>query len=159
MSSGGFQIALKTRARKPACAARAAWQSGLYYVDGTPKTSLAPVQQAVQETHGGVVATCPDLQLKPKVKLVPHAPKKGMHKPSVTVTANLDSKVTIRVQPAAGGRPTRRGLARTVDAGMPQTFVFPVALAKGRYRFTAVAAAAANAGAPVTVVSRPFVVR
>jgi hypothetical protein len=43
-----------------------AWQSGLYYADGTPKTSLARVRTAMQESHRGVVAACPGMRLTPK---------------------------------------------------------------------------------------------
>ena len=42
--------------------ARAGWQSGLYYVDGTPKTSLARVRAAADSTRRGVVAQCPGLR-------------------------------------------------------------------------------------------------
>ena len=73
------------------------WQSGLYYADGTPKTSLSPVRAAVVDTHGGVVADCEELALTPKVKLVPHAPKKGSAKATVTATANLESTYALRV--------------------------------------------------------------
>jgi hypothetical protein len=43
--------------------ARAAWQSGVYYVDGTAKTSLARVTKALDRATGGSIARCPNLQL------------------------------------------------------------------------------------------------
>ena len=43
-----------------------AWQSGLYYADGTPKSSLAPVRAAIAESRRGVVAACPGMRLTPK---------------------------------------------------------------------------------------------
>ncbi|MGZ4353864.1 MAG: hypothetical protein ACXVZ4_09970, partial [Gaiellaceae bacterium] len=49
----------------------AAWQSGLYYVDGTPKTSLPPTKAAIDATRRGVISTCPELALTPKVTLTP----------------------------------------------------------------------------------------
>lgn len=36
----------------------AAWQSGTYYADDTPKSSLEPVRQAVLDAHSGAIATC-----------------------------------------------------------------------------------------------------
>src|ERR687884_1208904 len=45
------------------------WQSGLYYADGTPKTSLAPTRVAVQAARRGIVARCAGLRLPVKAKL------------------------------------------------------------------------------------------
>ena len=47
--------------------ALSAWQSGEYYVDGTPKTSLYPVRSAAFGVHRGIVAACPGLLLTPKL--------------------------------------------------------------------------------------------
>jgi hypothetical protein len=49
-------------------AALTAWQSGLYYPDGTAKASLPAVQLAIKEARRGVVARCPGLELTPKAK-------------------------------------------------------------------------------------------
>jgi hypothetical protein len=43
--------------------ALAGWQSGVYYVDGTPKTSLRAVTKALNRTAGGSIAHCPGTQL------------------------------------------------------------------------------------------------
>jgi hypothetical protein len=40
-----------------------AWQSGVYYADGTPKTSLAPVRDALAATRSGAITRCPGLQI------------------------------------------------------------------------------------------------
>src|SRR5919202_527303 len=45
------------------------WQSGLFYADGTPKTSLAPARAAVQAARRGIVARCAGLRLPVKAKL------------------------------------------------------------------------------------------
>ena len=45
--------------------ARAGWQSGVYYVSGTPKASLAPTKAAIQQVARGVVAQCPGMHLRP----------------------------------------------------------------------------------------------
>ena len=36
----------------------AAWQSGLYYADDTPKSSLAPVRQAIEQLRAGTLTSC-----------------------------------------------------------------------------------------------------
>src|SRR5919201_1567951 len=41
----------------------ARWQSGLFYVNGKPKSALPFVRQAISEAHRGVVARCPGLML------------------------------------------------------------------------------------------------
>ncbi len=46
------------------------WQSGIYYVDGTAKSSLAVVEDATRDTRGGVIAKCQGLSLTPKGKVV-----------------------------------------------------------------------------------------
>jgi hypothetical protein len=38
---------------------RPGWQSGLVYADGTPKTSLAPVRQAIDDAGAGTIGVCP----------------------------------------------------------------------------------------------------
>ena len=43
--------------------ARSAWQSGIHYVDGTPKTSRARVTEALDRTTGGSITRCPGVQL------------------------------------------------------------------------------------------------
>jgi hypothetical protein len=42
---------------------RAAWQSGVYYADRTPKSSLYAVRDALRRVRGGSIARCPDLAL------------------------------------------------------------------------------------------------
>jgi hypothetical protein len=37
-----------------------AWQSGPFYADGTPKTSLSAVRDAAAAARGGLAASCPD---------------------------------------------------------------------------------------------------
>jgi hypothetical protein len=43
--------------------ARSAWQSGLYYVDGTPKSSRPRVTRALDRTAGGSITRCSGVQL------------------------------------------------------------------------------------------------
>ena len=43
--------------------ARASWQSGVYYSDGTPKSSLRAVRDAIARTRSGSIARCPGMGL------------------------------------------------------------------------------------------------
>ncbi len=118
--------------------ALAAWQSGEFYVDGTPKTSLPVVRAAVSTVHRGVAAACPGLQLTPKVVLKAGKPdKKGL---KVTLTCSLDCAYTVSLD--------SRRLAGTATGAVPATVAFAGALKKGRHTLAARATAALNAGPP-----------
>ena len=122
--------------------ALAGWQSGLYYADGTPKTSLQPVRGAAFAVHRGVIAQCPELLLTPKVTLHQGKPTKtGLH---VTLTCSLDC--TYVVQLDAGG--TLKG---TATGGTPKKLLFHGHIRKGRHVLTATATATTNAGPPRVV--------
>ncbi|HET8608065.1 MAG TPA: hypothetical protein VFL66_13680 [Gaiellaceae bacterium] len=132
---------------------RAAWQSGLYYVDGTPKASLAPTAAAIADTHRGVVAQCPALQLTPKLKLTPKQVAPG--RVTLTLTASLDASYAVtlqRVGAAAGATATGKALGGTAK-------LLHYRLHPGRYRWTATATALENAGPPAAATSRTIVVR
>ena len=59
------------------------WQSGVYYADDTPKSSLAPVRLALQQARRGILAQCPGLQLTPKPTVVQNGKV-------LTLTCNID---------------------------------------------------------------------
>ena len=52
--------------------ARAAWQSGLYDIEGRPRPAVATVRTAAQHVRRGIAARC-NLQLTPRVGLAPAA--------------------------------------------------------------------------------------
>jgi hypothetical protein len=121
------------------------WQSGVYYVDGTPKTSLAAVRAAAGTVHRGVVATCSGLQLTPKVVLsVGKRDKRGVQ---VKLTCSLDCTYTVTLD--------RRTLRGTATGRTASTLLFKGRLAAGTHRVQVVALAAANTG-PAGVASRSF---
>lgn len=128
--------------------AHSGWQSGLYYVDGTPKTSLAPVRDAIEQTHRGVVAQCPALHVTPQLTVVPKL--LARRKAEVTITSDVDARYAISFR----GGAVARG---TVTGGVPT--VLHYTLRPGRYQWTITATAVQNAGAPATRVSRPLSVR
>ncbi|MFL5912160.1 MAG: Ig-like domain-containing protein [Gaiellaceae bacterium] len=94
-----------------------AWQSGLFFADGTPKSSLDPVRVAAAAARAGTLTACPDTTA-PVVSL--GALANGM----LTVQASDDvgvGKVELYVN----------GVLAGVDYAAPYTFVLPP-LAKGR---------------------------
>jgi hypothetical protein len=134
--------------------ARAGWQSGLYYADGTPKTSLEPVRDAIDETRRGVVARCPALQLTPKLTIAVTVKPRLR----VTLTSNLDAAYTLRLQRLGGHAPNV--VLRGSLVGRTKT-VLPVKakLPRGRYRWLVKATAARNAGIAAFPTSRFFTIR
>jgi len=118
--------------------ALSAWQSGEYYVDGTPKTDLAAVRTGAQSVHRGVASVCPGLQLTPKVGVRPAKPdKKGV---KVTLTCSLDCAYTVLLD-------TRR-LTGQATGGVAKTLLFKGPLLPGRHVVRAQATAVLNTGPP-----------
>ena len=133
--------------------AHSGWQSGLYYVDGTPKTSLAPVRAAADATRRGVVAQCPAHTLTPKLTIAAAATAK--RKITVTLGSTLDARFTVTMQRI--GATAGKAATGTVVGRLPKLLHYT--LNPGRYRWTFTATALQNAGPPATVTSRPFTVR
>jgi hypothetical protein len=120
--------------------ALAGWQSGLYYPDDTPKSSLAPVRLAIQEAERGVIAACPGLQLTPKVTVV-QAGK------VITLQCDLDCTYVAQLYRLPGKLlVSKRGRA---IGGRPTTLPLRVPATPGSYRLRLLATAAANAGKPL----------
>lgn len=125
-----------------------AWQSGVYYADGTAKTSLVPVRNSAAAVHRGVAATCPGLKLTPKVAIVkPHTVKAGL---AFTLTSDLDATFALSLD---GGHT----ITGKVKGGTKKALLFRGHVGKGRHTITGTATAAENAGTP-RVVHLPFTV-
>jgi hypothetical protein len=119
--------------------ALSAWQSGEFYADGTPKTSLGAVRNSAFAVHRGIAATCPGMQLTPKLSLVPGKPaKRGL---PVKLTCSIDCSYTIRLD--LGG--TLKG---TAVGRLTKTVLFHGNVSPGRHTLTGSATAAQNAGPP-----------
>lgn len=114
------------------------WQSGVRYVDGSPKASLEPVRAALNRTVGGSIARCPDLQLVVRPTLLRFgtrsAARRGIF--GATFRCDLDCAYRVRLENAAtrATRLARRGRAAAgelvrVDLGTRR-------LRKGTYRYT-----------------------
>lgn len=137
--------------------ALSAWQSGVYYADGTPKASRDPVTAAVRDARGGVIAKCPGLALTPVPAVAwPKGPQLAEFPLALLLTCDVDCIYYARLEryPAHSTTLVSRGIAR---AGEPTTVVFPARrVAKGQYRLTLKATAPVNTGTPTTVASPPF---
>ena len=138
-----------------------AWQSGLYYADGTPKSSLGPVRDAAGEAHRGIVAQCPDLQLTPKVVVkYPKAVSLKGHSFRVTLACSIDCNYTVRLErlPAATPVLTLTGTA-TGRTATTLKFVPRRPLRAGSYRFSVQGIATINVGAPFAAFSHTLRIR
>jgi len=121
-------------------ASMAAWQSGEYYVDGTPKSSLPAIAAAAAAVHRGTVASCPGLLLTPK--LVVRASKPTKTGTRIKLTCSLDCTYSVALD--------RRRLTGRAVGRVPTTVVFKGALPPGRHVVAARASALVNAGPPAS---------
>ena len=113
-----------------------AWQSGEYYADGTPKSSLGAVRDAAGTVHRGVAASCPGMRLTPKVTLT------VVSAGTVQMTSSLDCTYVVTLDGRRANGKATGGVAKTVVSGRK--------LAPGRHVLRVSATAALNAGPPGT---------
>ena len=82
--------------------ARANWQSGIYYVDGTPKTNRPLVTEALDRTTGGSITRCPGVELPVHATRLRFgtrsAAKRGAFR--VSFTCDLDCRFWVRLENA-----------------------------------------------------------
>ena len=136
------------------------FQSGLYYPDLTPKSSLPVVRDAIRDVRGGVIARCEGLELTPDAKVTyPRVRTIPTGTAAITVTCDLDCMIAARLEKLprhsttlaarASGRVGERAVVR-----FP-----PTRLAPGRYRYTLTLSAPVNHGEPRVFASKPLIVR
>jgi hypothetical protein len=130
------------------------FQSGLYYFDGTPKSSLPAVRNAARSVFGGVAAKCPGLLLTPKARIAyPRIRAIALGTAAVAVTCDIDCLVYARLEKATTHTTTlaKRGFAQV---GVRTLIQFPARrIAPGQYRFTIRLTAPVNVGPPLTAQS------
>ncbi len=136
--------------------ALASWQSGVYYADGTPKSSLYAVRDALARARGGSIARCDGLGLDVTATKV-HFPtqvelKRGSR--DVRFTCSLDCVWELRVSSAGTGE-TRGRVTGYGRAGVP---IFASLkgrkLGTGTVRFSVTLTHPVNPGVPQTRDSR-----
>jgi hypothetical protein len=135
------------------------WQSGVYYVDGTPKSSLPVVRKAIRDVTGGVITRCPGLQLTPQGK-VAYPFGKALAKVPLTlkVACDIDCNVYARLVklPAVS---TTLAVSAHVQAGVTTQVKFPARrVAPGPYRFIVRLTAPINTGPPASLQSDPLII-
>jgi hypothetical protein len=136
------------------------WQSGVYYADATPKSSLAPVQDAANAVRRNRIA-CPGLQVTPRLGIRWFPSGRPGSQPStfpVSLTCDVDCVYRFRVEklPAHG---TTLSVTGTATGRTVTRVAFRQArLAPGSYRLTAWARATTNVGPPATASSPVFVI-
>jgi hypothetical protein len=119
-----------------------AWQSGVYYADGTPKASLFPVRGSAFTVHRGVAAACPGMRLTPKLAIVkPHTVKAGV---AFTLTSDLDATFVLRLD---GGHT----LTGKITGASKKALLFRGHVGKGRHTIAGTATATENVGPPRVV--------
>ena len=75
------------------------FQSGLYYPDLTPKSSLPAVRDAVRDARGGVIARCDGLELTPDAKVAyPRVRSIPAGTAAIKVTCDLDCSISARLE-------------------------------------------------------------
>jgi hypothetical protein len=137
----------------------AAWQSGVYYVDGTPKTSLPAVTEALDRATGGSVARCPGIQLVVRPTTLRFgtrsAAKRGVFRVGLrcnfdcTYWARLENAVTHATKLSARGT-AEVGELVSIDLGWRR-------LRPGTYRYTLRLVHPVNPAPPTLRRGRPFV--
>jgi hypothetical protein len=136
------------------------FQSGLYYPDETPKSSLATVRSSARDVHGGVIARCDGLELTPKAKVAyPRLRSIAAGTAAIGVTCDIDCTVYARLEKLP--RHSTTLVARGFGKVRVRTVVKfrKTRLAPGRYRFTVSLGAPVNHGEPLAVASNPLIVR
>jgi hypothetical protein len=118
------------------------WQSGLYYADDTPKSSLDAVGLAFRDARQGVIAHCAGLKLAVHAKVV----QRGA---VLTLTCDLDCSYVAQLYRLPGVLlVTKHGRA---VGGKPATLPLRVPKRKGSYRLRLSAVALVNPGPATTL--------
>jgi hypothetical protein len=118
--------------------ARAAWQSGVFYVDGTPKKSLPRVREALDRATGGSITRCPGVELVVRPTFLRFgtrsAAKRGLFR--VSLECDLDCSYWVRLENAVthSTKLTARGRAEVGE--LVQIDLGSRSLSPGRYRYT-----------------------
>jgi hypothetical protein len=133
------------------------WQSGVYYADRTPKTSLAAVKQAARQTKGGIVAKCPALKLTPVVDRF--GPFGANNRYGVHFRCSVDCTAQIQLERLPDRKVVGRITGRAL-AGVYSVVRLPrLKLTPGTHRFVVSFTAPVNPGTTVTKTSVAFSVR
>jgi hypothetical protein len=118
--------------------ARSAWQSGILYVDGTPKSSKARVTESLDRTTGGSITRCPGVELPVRPSYLRFgtrsAAKRGVFR--VSFTCDLDCRYWVRLENAVT-HSTKLAAKGSAEVGeLVQADLGTRHLRAGTYRYT-----------------------
>ncbi len=133
--------------------ALSAWQSGLYYADGTPKTSLSLVREALAATRGGSIGRCPGLTLTLRPRTAFSA-----RKLAISLRCDLDCVYRARLVKLPAGSTTAATSGRA-KADARVVISLRRKLMPGVYRLAVTVTHPVNRGEPVLRESASFRVR
>ena len=131
------------------------WQSGVYYADGTPKSSFWPVRDSLARTRGGSIAHCDGMSLEVSPLGVrfpaPRAFQRGVH--SVRFRCSLDCAWTLEaLRSTTGALAARANGYGRADTTLVASFG-KTKLGKTPVRLRLTLVHPVNPGAPESVMS------
>jgi hypothetical protein len=138
--------------------ARPTWQSGIHYVDGTPKSSKERVTAALDRTAGGSITRCPGVALPVRTEYLRFgtrsAAKRGAFR--VSFRCSLDCRYVVRLEDAST-RATRLSARGSAAVGeLVQADLGSKRLRPGRYRYTLSLVHPVNPATPTVRRGPPF---
>ena len=115
-------------------AALPSWQSGIFYVDGTPKASYVGVRDALARARGGSIGQCDGLSLPVRPLSIRYPPGDELARGSAAVRfrCDLDCAYTARLLRGTGAVRTVRSYARA--GATVRAVLAPRAVRAGSYR-------------------------
>jgi hypothetical protein len=118
--------------------ARAAWQSGVYYVDGTPKRSLPLVREALDRATGGSITRCPGVELVVRPTLLRFGTRSAAKRRvfRTSLTCNLDCAYQVRLENAVTHSTKLAARGRAGVGELVEIDLGTRILAPGHYRYT-----------------------
>jgi hypothetical protein len=135
------------------------WQSGVFYADGSPKSSLPALASAAVQADRGVVARCEGMQLTPVARRLRPVTLSQTRQARIRfrLDTDIDSTVTARLERVADRRTVLTMRGRSIGRTLA-SYSFPrrPALAPGTYRITVTMTATVNTGPPGTRTSASF---
>jgi hypothetical protein len=135
------------------------WQSGVFYADGSPKSSLPALAGGAVASRRGIVARCEGLELTPTARrLRPTALRQSrQEKIRFRLDTDIDSHVVARLERLPAGETVLTMKGRSIGRTLASySFRRRPALTPGAYRITVELTATVNRGLPGTRTSVPF---
>jgi len=141
-----------------------AWQSGLFYADDTPKSSLDPVRDVIDSMRDGTLSSCSGASRLTALKAVTF-PKSAT--PYTTNDVDWSADISCvnqctyyaKIESFPSGEPVAEEYS-DLDAGLPATITFPKApLAPGQYRIVVRVWQYGKIGTTVVRTGTPFTVQ